>query len=342
MGRCTSWLLTLAVLLVATVAAARAQPSDREPVKAVADQRLTVSTSAGQGSLPVYVSADWSAPLPAVNRVVIVVHGTLRNADVYFHSAERARDAAGVSDRTTLLIVPQFLTEADINAHHLPPATLRWSSDGWKAGDPAEGPVPLSSFDAFDAVLARLADTSRFPALRSVIVAGHSAGAQVVQRYAVVGRGEAALTAHGIRVRYVVANPSSYLWFGEARPRPVNPAACPDFDRWKYGLGDAPPYVGDTSNLEDRFINRDVVYLLGELDTNRAHPFLDRSCAAEAQGETRFARGMLNLLFLEQRHPNLVRHRIFAVPGVGHNAARMFGSACGLAALFDQPGCVGF
>jgi hypothetical protein len=163
----------------------------------------------------------------------------------------------------------------------------------------------------------------------------------VVQRYAAVTHGEAPLTARGIQLRYIIANPSSYLWFGETRPRPIDPAACPSFDRWKYGLHDAPPYVGDTSHIEDRFINRDVVYLLGEADTNPAHRFLDRSCAAEAQGENRFVRGMLNLLYLEQRHPNLVRHRIFAVPGVGHNAEQIFASACGLAALFDRPGCPG-
>jgi hypothetical protein len=178
--------------------------------------------------------------------------------------------------------------------------------------------------------------------MHDVVLAGHSAGAQAVERYAVVGRGEAALTARGIAVRYVVANPSSYLWFGEARPVAVDPAACPQFDRWKYGLVGAPPYVGDTAGLETRFINRDVVYLLGERDTDPHHKFLDRSCAAMAQGETRFARGMFNMLYLEQRHPNLVRHRIFAVPDVGHDADRMFGSTCGMAALFGMPGCQGF
>ena len=31
-------------------------------VKVVADQRLTVTTAAGAGSLPLYVSADWTQP----------------------------------------------------------------------------------------------------------------------------------------------------------------------------------------------------------------------------------------------------------------------------------------
>ena len=69
---------------------------------------------------------------------------------------------------------------------------------------------------------------------------------------------------------------------------------------------------------------------------------VDRTCAAEAQGPTRYARGMNYLFMLEQRHPNLVRHRILSIWSVGHDAASMFMSACGLAALFDRPGCTPF
>ena len=46
--------------------------------------------------------------------------------------------------------------------------------DGWEGGDPAEGPTDASSFDALDAILARLADKRLFPALRAVVIAGHS------------------------------------------------------------------------------------------------------------------------------------------------------------------------
>jgi hypothetical protein len=41
------------------------------------------------------------------------------------------------------------------------------------------------------------------------VVAGHSGGAQVVQRYAIAGKAELALTREGVGVRYVVANPST-------------------------------------------------------------------------------------------------------------------------------------
>ncbi len=302
------------------------------------EQRLAV----GQGVIPVELSADWSAALPSIARAIVMVPDSRRDAELVLRQTEQTQAAAGVAAETTLLIVPHFLTPEDVAADGLPAATLRWSLAGWKDGSPALGPVPQSSFDVIDAILAQLADAARFPALRLVVLAGHSAGGQMVQRYAVAGHGDGALAVRHIALRYVVADPSSYAWFGTARPVPVDPASCPDFDRWKYGMREVPPYVGPTDALERRYIARDVIYLLGERDTDPNHPSLDRSCAAEAQGANRYIRGMQYLFGLELRHPNLVRHRILSVPGVGHDSARIFASTCGLAALFDRPGCPGF
>ena len=67
--------------------------------------------------------------------------------------------------------------------------------------------------------------------MKTVIVAGHSGGRQLVQRYAVAGRGDGALVKAGIHVRYVVANPSSYVYFSPERPAGEGfatfDAACP-------------------------------------------------------------------------------------------------------------------
>src|SRR3984893_19299219 len=88
-------------------------------------------------------------------------------------------------------------------------------------------PAPASSFEVLDALLARLADRRLFPNLNQVVVAGHSGGAQVVQRYAIAGKGELALTRQGIGVRYVVANPSSYAYFNGVGQEPSIAANCP-------------------------------------------------------------------------------------------------------------------
>ena len=337
--------LHLALLACACLAhAADENAGNHRPVQAVGDQRLAVRSLSGQGQLALYASRrlDSNEVLDDVDRAVLVFHGRLRDAEVYWRSAQKAAQAAGSAAAHTLLVVPQFLAERDVVAHGLAPETLRWSLEGWMGGDTALAPAPVSSFEAIDAVLAVLADRRRFPKLTQVVVAGHSGGGQVVQRYAVVGQGEAALAARGVKVRYVVANPSSYLYFSPDRPRSDgsfgDAAACAGFNQWKYGWADAPAYAQQlaAADYESRYVKRDVTYLLGGNDVDPHHPALDRSCAAEAQGPFRLARGRSYFDYLRGRHPDLAQTQ-HVVPGVGHDGDRMLGSACGRAALFDDP-----
>jgi pimeloyl-ACP methyl ester carboxylesterase len=333
----------LAALALALITAqARAEDesgANRKPVKVVADARIAVGN---QGTLPLYLSADWSKPQAGITRAVLVLHGRLRNAEVYYRSALAAQAAAGEAGKSTIMIVPQFLADLDVEAHRLSADTLRWSLEGWEGGDAAEGPAPASSFDALDAVLARLADRHLFPDLKQVVVAGHSGGGQVVQRYAIAGKGEAALKARDIAVRYVVANPSSYAYFSADRPEPQIAAACPGYNNWKYGMAARPPYLASTSaaELEQRYVARRVIYLLGTRDTNPNHPALDKSCMAEAQGPYRYARGHSYAAAMAARDGGTPNHRLWDVPGVGHDGDEMLTSPCGLAALFELPGCV--
>ncbi|HEY7842940.1 MAG TPA: alpha/beta hydrolase [Bradyrhizobium sp.] len=333
------WLVAAAVALICTqvVAEEEAAPHTK-PVKAIADARLAVDN---KGMLPLYLSSDWSKPQPAITRAVLVLHGRLRNADVYFRSARTAQAAAGDVGKSTIMIVPQFLAEVDIEGWHLPPDTLRWTLEGWEGGEPALGPTPASSFDALDAILARLADRKLFPNLKQVVVAGHSGGGQVVQRYAIATRGEAALKAAQIGVRYVVANPSSYAYFSAERPEPQIAASCVGYNNWKYGMEARPPYVaGSPDELEQRYVARQVIYLLGTKDTNPDHPALDKSCMAEAEGPYRYARGHSYAAVMAKRDSGSPNHRVWDVQGVGHDGDKMLTSPCGLAALFDLPGCV--
>ena len=158
----------------------------------------------------------------------------------------------------------------------------------------------------------------------------------MVQRYAIAGHAAAALAAAGIAVRYVVANPSSYAYFDATRPVPPVATSCPRFNDWKYGMAHRPPYLVDpaTQMLEADYAARDVIYLVGELDTNPAHPALDRSCMAEAEGPTRLDRAHNYYAALQARDGEQLRQRLIGVPGVGHDGDAMFTSPAGLAALF--------
>lgn len=343
--------LCLAGAMPAGMALAQPQPrgeaegaSHRHAVRIVANRRLLVSIPAGQGVVPLYMSRDWDQPQPDLTRAVLVIHGRLRNADTYWKSTEAAAAAAGPAAAHTMMIVPQFLADVDIAANGLGPDMLHWSLEGWMGGEPARGPAPLSSFDALDAIVARLSDRARFPNLRDIVVAGHSGGAQVVQRYAVLNRTGAMLAQTGIALRYVVANPSSYAYFDAQRPvagggfAPYVAGGCPGFDDWKYGLRNLPPYAPGVpaAGLEARYVSRRVTYLLGQEDTNPNHPALDKSCAAEAEGPYRLARGRSYMAYLRMRHPQGLNQALVEVPGVGHDGDAMLTSPGGLAALFGQ------
>jgi len=165
---------------------------------------------------------------------------------------------------------------------------------------------------------------------------------------AVVGRGEGALTEVGIHVRYVVSSPSSYVYLSPERPAgngfaAFDSGACPAYDHWRYGMTGSPAYLAgtDPASVEAAYVVRDVVYILGAGDDSPNHPTLDKTCMTEAEGPNRYARGLAYFRYLKWRHPTGLAHRLIQVPQVGHDSDGMFNSSCGLAALYDLPGCDG-
>ena len=58
-----------------------------------------------------------------------------------------------------------------------------------------------------DDLLRSLDDRQRLPALAGIVLAGHSGGAQLVQRYAVLNNVDGPLRRDGLALRYVIANP---------------------------------------------------------------------------------------------------------------------------------------
>jgi hypothetical protein len=321
-----------------------------QPVAAVASQGFRISTTQGSALEPFIISLDWSQPQPQITRAVIIFHGKGRDVEGYYRTVRKAADDAGSAGRETVLIAPQFLDQEDIGAHRVPADVLRWRATDWESGMPAVAPTPISSYEVVDALLARLADHSIFPHLQTVVLAGHSGGGQLVHRYAIVGRAAVALSRGGVHLRFVVANPSSYVYFSDERPTedgslaPFRSGHCPHFNHWKYGTLNAPAYVTLDADrtwpqMEAEYAQRDVIYLLGTADTDPREKDLDVSCGGEAQGPTRFARGQAYYAYLHSRHPSGWNQRMWFVPGVAHSARQMFTSKCGVGALFDVGSC---
>ena len=339
-------MFSISTLILASCVVSAAE--SEKPVTHLAKQAYTMRTAQGDASVPMEISVDLNAAHPEITRAAIVFHGKGRNVEGYFSALERAAHEAGHDSGRTLLWAPQFLREEDAEAHHLPKQFLRWHAGSWTAGEPASGPLPLSTFDVIDAMLATLANKERFPNLSTVVLIGHSGGAQLLNRYAIVGK--SAITMAGIHLRFVIANPSSYFYFSDDRPRqdgsfaPFHDAACPAFDHWRYGAVNAPAYVGAPSaaawqQYELNYAKADVIYLLGTDDTDPAQADLDTSCAGEAEGPDRLDRGKSYFRYLRSRHPQDFGQQLWYVRGVAHVGSRMVESPCAIAAVFEHGSC---
>jgi pimeloyl-ACP methyl ester carboxylesterase len=314
-----------------------------KPVRATPDQQFDVETESGKGTVPVYSTIPLNAHAAGIARVVIVVHGESRNAKSNWSSTIEAVRMAGATG-STLIVGPQFLVPQDIEAKGLPHTVLRWKMHDWSRGWPALSPLPVSGFEVLDRLLDHFADRAQYPDLRSVVLVGHSAGAQLVQRYAAVGHGERALTSLGINVRYVVVEPSSFLYFDNLRPstvggfKAVDPATCPGATLWRYGLDHAPSYVGRQSAqaIEAAYAARDVVYLAGTADNDTNHSELDRSCAGELQGSDRLSRSVSYMNYMRMRHPANLHQSLVLVPGADHDSKHVLANSCSLPVLFSD------
>ncbi|WP_413457398.1 alpha/beta hydrolase [Herbaspirillum huttiense] len=318
------------------------------PVPVVLQDRLNVTVAGGAGELPIRISRDWTLEQADITRAVILIHGWPRRDIDTDRDLQRH---AGSLAEGTLFVTPQFVTQVDVDAHHLSPTTLRWKERDWLQGYDARSPAPVSAFSVMDQIFSHLADRSIFPHLRDIVLVGHSAGGQFVQRYAVVGHAVQALGTAPIHVRYVVANPAAYLYFDGKRPQADGSfadvgAQCPAAGRWNNGFSAAvPSYVSSPvqpAAMEREYLQRDVVYLLGTADNDPNADALGQSCTYKSQGATRIERGHAYFRYVtaaaEAAHlPQ--RHRLFDVPGVGHRTFAMLHSACGLAAIFNQSDC---
>lgn len=345
----------LAALVVGLLAHAAAP----EPAGQISPNKLTFAVESLTVRVPYYRNMPLGASHPHVERAAVIVHGNSRNAANAYDNLLAAASVAGLADSTVLLIAPQFLIEEDVAFHGLAPDILFWSDQGWKQGDASldtvehPRPVALSSFAVIDSILTRIAALN--PNLHTLVVAGHSAGGQLVNRYAAGNPLEPFLVnLFGIDVSYVVANPSSYLYFNAERvvagstalfaiPPPQVQQACPGYDTYKYGLGQLNDYMSalPPGQIPLQYPTRHVTYLLGELDTDPTHPDLDTSCEAMLQGRHRLARGLVYVNHLRQVFGTsvLTTHRAEIVPGVGHSSSGMFTSPCGAALLFGAASC---
>jgi pimeloyl-ACP methyl ester carboxylesterase len=277
-----------------------------------------------------------------ITRALIVVHGAGRDADNYFRTALAATFLAGALE-DTVVISPRFASNDGRGCTDtLAPNEVNWpcNGDSWRSGGTATNNEKLMSFDFSDEIVTRLANKEAFPNLRTIVVAGHSAGGQFANRYEMANQVHEKL---GVPVTYVVANPSSYAYLDPERPagdakelRPFDDARnCTTYDNWPYGLKRRTGYAAKLSDdqLKKQLASRPTIYLVGELDTLPLAGF-DSSCPAMAQGPNRRERGQAFSNYVNEKYN--AQQKLMVVPLCGHNARCMFTAEPVLPILFPK------
>jgi pimeloyl-ACP methyl ester carboxylesterase len=352
------WFIVLWLFSFAAVAA--------EPpcITATAACTEMVGVAGAAGGTLVYRNYALDQRNEAITRGLVVIHGLGRDADNYYHhtlAAAFLADALG----DTVLVVPRFASnEGGSCKDRIAAGELAWHcqprSDIWRNGGAAIA-SPVTTFDVADELLRKLVRKDVFPNLRTIVVAGHSAGGQFVSRYQMANQLHESLA---VKPRYVVANPSSYTYLDELRPTPsalpANVAAgapgyaappganapaafvafsdarnCTTYDAWPYGLNGRNGYSTRSTDeqLRQQLAARPATYVLGELDILPLYGF-DSSCPAMAQGPTRLARGLAYARYVGERFG--AQHKAVVVPACGHNARCMFTAERVLPLLFPK------
>ncbi|EOI1370575.1 hypothetical protein ACMGN5_005385 [Serratia marcescens] len=349
---CSANRVTLRRLLCSAVAAMlfTSQPLHAEPMLEHIATPFRVATAAGD--VTYFVAHEHSAQ---PRTALVVMHGHPRDAAKTLQAAISAAQAAGAGGKA-LLVAPLFQVPEKLAAR-CHSAGLPQPQDGealWRCGSWIEGDLDNSgktgSFNAMDNLLADL--KRRWPSLQSITVAGFSAGAQFVQHY--VGF---AHPPNAVRLRYVVADPGSWLYFENLRPQPANGGSCgsettcrfrwqtlnagqcPRANQWKYGLEALPAHLQRTADAaRQRYAAADITYLAAAADTGTApgayYRILDKSCAAQLQGSYRLQRALAYADYDRRYLAPDKPHRLTIVPGCGHNVACVFPAPAARRALF--------
>lgn len=294
------------------------------------------------GSLRLFAMSKKGLDHSKIKRAVFVIHGQGRDPwNYYSHMTAALNDAVAdglVKKEEVGIWAPSFWDTADTGAFPYDEDTktatsniMAWHGSDWVDG--AANKIPktnqgVSSFEVLDDVVSYFSNKALFPKVETVVLAAHSAGSQMLHRYAQLGK--VPIASGGTEVHFYIANPASWLYLDERRPEKgiggaTSRSKCPTYNEYKYGLNDVNenlPYgpVADAASIYKRYKTRYVHYQLGTGD----HAQGSAACEAGVQGESHLTRGEIYQAYLQLLGSYPKRHTIDYVPGIGHNDKAMF------------------
>ncbi|RYP26762.1 hypothetical protein DL768_011597 [Monosporascus sp. mg162] len=197
-------------------------------------------------------------PNDAIKRLVIVISGANSDAWAYHKDvldALQAMNDPEINTNSVAILSPYFPNDrqagtgfpynpngATPDAKYPSPA-LVWYSTEWSGGANNQYPPRLktvSAYDALDQIVQYYGNKNIFPNMKHIVVSGHSMGAQMLHRYAAVGKTRAQLGVE-VPISYYIGNPSSMQWFGSDRPLSTDKCST-TYNNWREGLDNYSSY----------------------------------------------------------------------------------------------------
>ena len=284
-----------------------------------------------------------------IRYAIISLHGDGRNAEEHFNILTEATSNAGLED-STILLAPMYPFQDDVNQYNLGDDVLYWPDIDWNAGDLSRStqsnprPFRISSFSTMDTIYHRLVENN--PNLKKVVLTGHSAGSQMVVRYAAGGRAQTTLLETGVEFVYVPTNTPSFLYYDDNRVLDENadvfefgPSGCGSASQYKYGLENLNQYMEATGipTIIENYKHVNTTYLIGQYDFGGQV----NTCARMVQGYSRLSRTHIYFSYIGFFYGDSIynNHRMAEIPSAYHEFNQIIFTDCGMNALFNIGDC---
>ncbi|WP_298541463.1 hypothetical protein [uncultured Aquimarina sp.] len=340
---------SITITLNSTTEIEEVDPNDPEDF--IGDKKFAITVGTSTLKIPYFSGREdiRETDNNDITRAIVVLHGSGRTAKKQYTRMLAAANLETNKLDSLLIVSPQFLEEEDIDNFVLDEEHLYWSGSGWRIGftsqDEDSNPRPerVSSYTVMDSIMVNL---SKYPNLKKIVLTGHSAGGQFVNRYSATSPIADDLIADGIDISFVVNNPASYVYMNNTRKVlgtentfAVPTINCSGYNDYRYGLDDLPSYLRDIGGedvIRDRLKQRKVAYLIGQNDNDPNFPNFDDSCEAVLQGRDRFERAINYFDHLNDFYGTSINdlQKIEVVPGAGHSSEDMYLSEVGRRNIF--------
>jgi len=281
-----------------------------------------------------------------ITRLIVAIHSSSYNPDTYLeNSLSLFRNDISLNEKT-LVIAPAFYRKDKTDLSDI----VTWSTSPFWGSSRAlyQGEkIKLSAYEILDDILTRMITSKYFPNLSDIVILGHSAGGQMVNRYAASNTIEdtVALEQH-ISMKYLVMAPSSYVYLdGKRSKRDKNDefafpfGANKKYNDWGYGLEHLYSYHrrhGITAEaIRSQYRYRKVLYLVGEKDTKDFA--LDQSKSAMREGVNRLERLKIYYHYLKNYYGEEIAdyHSMAIIPNASHSGKVLMRSKKGRKFILD-------